>query len=92
MLFNPDSSKQAPKIVFSWKNRATNHGSILLSNMIRNWENVLKHVSLLLYVRLKFVEHLNEQIKKASKGIIVMRKLHPFLQHLSPLTIYKSFV
>ena len=92
MLFNPDSSKQVQKIVFSWKNRATSHGSILLSNMIRNWENVLKHVSLLLYVRLKFVEHLNEQIKEASKGIILMRKLHPFLQHLSPLTIYKSFV
>ena len=38
-----DSSKQAQEIVFSQKNRATNHESNSFNNMIINMENVLKH-------------------------------------------------
>ena len=63
MLFNPDSSKQAQEIVFSRKNKASNHGSIsLINNMIINRENVLKHLGLLLDVRPKCVD---AQINKA---------------------------
>lgn len=60
--------------------------------MIINWENVLKHLSLLLNVRLNFVEHINERSKKPNKGIIVIRKSHLSLQCVSLLTFYKSFV
>lgn len=60
--------------------------------MIINWENVLKHLSLLLNVKLNFEEHIYERIKKPSKGIIVIKKSHYFLQCVSLLTFYKSFV
>ena len=57
-----------------------------------NRENVLKHLGLLFDVRLDFVEHINAQIKKVNKGIIVIRKLHLSLPRVSLLAIYKSFV
>ena len=60
--------------------------------MIINWENVLKHLGLLLDVGLNFVEHINEQIKEANKGIILIRKFHLSLLHVPLSTFYKSFV
>ena len=92
ILFNSDSSKQAQKIVFSRNKRATNHGNILLNNMIINKGNVLKHLGFLLDARLNFVEHKNAQIKKANKSISVIRKLHLSLPRVSLLTNYEAFV
>ena len=60
--------------------------------MVINRENALKHLGLLLDVRLNFAGHITAQIKKANKGIIVTRKLQLSLPHVSLLTIYKSFV
>ena len=88
MLFNRNSSKQAKEIVFSRKNRATNYGNVSIINS----ENVLKHLGLSLDVRLNFVENTNAQIKKANKGISVIRKFHLSLPRISLLTIYKLFV
>ena len=82
-LFNAYYSKQDQEIVDSRKNRVTNHGSISLNNMIINRENVLKHLGLLLDVRLNFVEHINAQMKKANKGINIIRKLHLSLPRAS---------
>ena len=59
------SFKTSQEIVLSWKNRATNYGSISLNNLILNRKNVFKHLGLLLDVRLNFVEHINAQIKKS---------------------------
>ena len=92
MQFNPDSLKQARETVFSWMNGATNYGKISLNNIIINRENVLKHLRLLLDIRLNFVEHINVQIKTENKGISVIRKLHLSLPRVSLLTIYESFV
>ena len=78
MLFNPNSSKQAKEIVFSRKNRATNYGNVSIINS----ENVLKHLGLSLHVRLNFVENTNAQIKKANKGISVLRKFHLSINNL----------
>ena len=55
--------------------------------MILNWENILKHLGLLLDVRLNFVEHINLQIKKkkqkTNEGISVIRKFHLSSPHVS---------
>ena len=51
--------------------------------MIINRENVLKHLGLLLDVRLNFVEYINAQMKKANKGINIIRKLHLSLPRAS---------
>ena len=60
--------------------------------MIINRENVLKHLGLLLDIRLNFVEHINVQIKIGTKGISAKRIFHLSLLHVSLLAIYKSFV
>ena len=90
MLFNPNSSKQALEIQLSQKNKVTNHGRTSFNNTMTIWENLWKHLGLLLDVRLNFAEHINEEIKKANEGISVIRKLHLFLPCISLLTIYKS--
>ena len=74
MLFNTDSSKQAQEIVFSRKDRGTNHGNILFNNMLINRETAVKHLGVLLDVRVRHVEHKNVQLKKANKVISVIRK------------------
>ena len=73
MLFNLHLSKQSLEILFSRKSRTINQGSISLNNIIITRENVLKHLGLLLIVRLNFVEHINVQIKKRTKGTKAIR-------------------
>ena len=58
--------------------------------MIR--ENIQKHLGLLLDSKLNFFDHINEKIKKATKGVNVIRKMNLLLPRSSLLTIYKSFV
>ena len=59
--------------------------------MIR--ENIQKHLGLLLDSKLlNFFGHINEKIKKATKGVNLIRKMNLLLPRSSLLTIYKSFV
>ena len=58
--------------------------------MIR--ENIQKHLGLFLDSKLIFFDHINEKIKKATKGVNVIRKMNLLLPCSSRLTIYKSFV
>ena len=58
--------------------------------MIR--ENIQKHLGLFLNSKLSFFDHINEKIKKATKGVNVIRKMNLLLPRSSLLTIYKSFV
>ena len=76
MLFNPDTSKQAQEIVFSRKKAPSNHSDIYFSNMPLIRKNTQKHLGLYLDGKLNFSEHINEKIKKAVKGISVIKKLN----------------
>ena len=80
MIFNPDAPKQAQEIVFSSKANASNHA------------NIQRHLGLFLDSKLSFFDHMNEKIKKATKGFSVIRKINLLLPRSSLLTIYKSFV
>ena len=51
-----------------------------------------KHLGLILDTRLSFVNHLNEKISKANKGIGLIKKLYNNLPRKSLLSIYKSFI
>ena len=42
--------------------------------------------------KLSFLDHINEKIKRATKGVTVVRKMNLLLPRSSLLTIYKSFV
>ena len=75
MLLNTDILKQAQESVFSPKNGVTNHGTIYFNNMPIVKENVPKHLGLFLGVKLKFLEHINDRIKKVNKCINVIKNL-----------------
>ena len=92
MIFNPDASKQAQDIVFSRKVNASNHETVYLNNVPVIRENVQKYLGLFLNSKLSFFDHINEKIKKATKGVNVIRKMNLLLPRSSLLTIYKSFV
>ena len=97
MTFNPDVSKQAQELVFSRKGITTNHATVYFNNDPVIRENFQKHLGLLekqlfLYSKLNFSGHLNEKIKKTTKGINAIRKMNLSLPRSSLLIIYKSFV
>ena len=54
-------------------------------------ENIQKHLDLFLDSKLNFLDHINEKIKKATKGVSVISKINLLLPR-SLLAIYKSFV
>ena len=88
----PDASKQAQEIVFSCNANASNHETVYLNNVPVIRENIQKHLGLFLDSKLSFFDHINEKIKKATKGVNVIRKMNLLLPRSSLLTIYKSFV
>ena len=92
MIFNPDSSKQAQEIVFSCKANASNHATVYFNNVLVIRDNIQKHLGLPLDSKLSFFDHINEKIKKATKGVFVIRKMNLLLPRSSLLTMYKSFV
>ena len=92
MIFNPDASKQAQEIVFSCKANASNHATVYFNNVPVIKDNIQKHLGLFLDSKLSFFDHINEKIKKATKGVSLKRKMNLLLPRSSLLTIYKSFV
>ena len=54
-------------------------------------ENLQKRFGLLLHRKLNFLAHINENIKKANKGISIIKKLNPHLPLSSFITIFKTF-
>ena len=91
MIFNPDILKQAQEIVFSPKASASNHGIIYFKNVPVIRKNNEKHLGLFFDSKLNFFDHMNEKIKKATKGVNVIRKMNLLSSCSSLLTICKSF-
>ena len=82
-------------IIFSIYQRFTRdstHATVYFNNDPVIRENFQKHLGLFLDSILNFSGHINEKIKKATKGINVIRKMNLSLPRSSLLTIYKSFV
>ena len=66
--------------------------SYLLNNSLIEQDTTQKHLGLTLDHKLTFQYHVNEKIKKAMKGIDLLRKLQSILPWTSLLAIYKSFI
>ena len=92
MYFNPDFSKQAPKLIFSSKSSRVDHRSLTSNNSSVARTSCQKHLDLYLDEKINFSYHIKEKIPKACKGIDVIRKLHYVLPTHSLLTFYKSFI
>ena len=76
MIFNPDVPKQAQEVVFPRKGITTNHATVYFNNDPVIRENFQKHLGLFLDSKLNFSDHINEKIKKATKGINVIKKMN----------------
>ena len=72
MIFNPDVSKQPQNVVFSHKVVTTNHVTLYFNNDSVITENFQRHFGLFLDSKLNLPDHINEKIKKATKGINVI--------------------
>ena len=89
MSFNPDPGKQAKDVLFFKKKILGNHPSLFFNNSLIKQDTTQKHLGLTLDHKLPFHYHVNEKIKKAMKGIGLLRKLQVILTRTSLLTIYK---
>ena len=73
MIFKPDVPKQTQEVAFSRKAISTNQATVYFNNVPITRE---KHYGVFLDSKLNFFDHINEEIKKATKGINVIRKIN----------------
>ena len=97
MSFNPDPTKQAKEVIFSTTTTTTTkilgtHLSLFFNNLLTEQNTTQKHLGLTLDHKLTFQYRVNEKIKKAMKGIGLLRKLQSILPRTPLLTIYKSLI
>ena len=75
MVFNPDITKQAIEIIFSCKNKKTDHPELAFNGIPIAREPFTKHLGVYLDSRLNFVKHIKEQVLKAMKGVSLLNML-----------------
>ena len=92
MSFNPDVSKPPIEIVFSTKNIKPNHPPLFFNGIMVDSVDEHKHIGLTLDKKLTFHSHVKESIKKANKGIGIMRFMSKYVPRSTLETMYKSYV
>ena len=90
MSFNPDSTKQAPEVIFPRDRIKLGHPLIKFNNLPVQNASSQKHLGMILNEKLNF--HLKEKYLKFNKSIGVIKKLQNILPRQALLTIYKSCV
>ena len=76
MIFNPYALKQAQEIVLSCKVNTSNHQTVYFKNVAVIRENIQIHLGWFLDSKLSFFDHIDQKIKKATKGINVIRNMN----------------
>ena len=69
MLFNPDVTKQAHKIIFSLKKNNLSNPGLYSNNTKIQWQSVL---GLFLNEKFLFLEHIEVKLKKTTEGVNLM--------------------
>ena len=92
MSFNPDPTKQAEEIIFSYKRKSPDHPPIYFNNIEVKRVSDHKHLGLVLDSKLLFTKHINDKISIARKGIGVIKHLASYLPLKSRDQIYKMYV
>ena len=83
MAFNPEPNKQAVEVLFSQKRLHSNHPPLFFNRSMILKVDAHKHLGLILDSKLLFVNHINEKIKLAKKGIGVLKYLSQYLALIS---------
>ena len=92
MAFKPEPNKQAVEVLFSQKRLDSNHPPLFFNRSMVLKVDAHKHLGLILDTKLLFVNHINEKIKLAKKGIGVLKYLSQYLALKTLDQMYKMFV
>ena len=92
MSFNPDISKQANEVIFSFKRSVSSHPPLTFNNIPVVQTNSQEHLEMQLDKKLNFEEQLKKVESNVNKAIGIIRKLQNVLSRSALLTIYKSFI
>ena len=69
MLFNPDGTKQAQKVIFSEKIKKSCHHSLHFNNQSTERSAAHKHLKLTVDEKLSFTNCINDKINKNLKSV-----------------------
>ncbi len=92
MSFNPDITKPPIEILFSTKNVKPNHPPLFFNGIMVDSVDEHKHIGLTLDKKLTFHSHVKEAIKKANRGIGVMKFMSKYVPRSTLETMYKAYV
>ncbi len=92
MSFNPDPTKQAKEVIFSTKRQKQRHPPLIFNDHQIVSDNSHKHLGLILDEKLTFAEHVQEAIKKAKRGIGIIRFLSKYVPRNVLDQIYTLYV
>ena len=92
MSFNPEVTKQTQEVVFSCKSQKVTHPTAYFNNYPVKRDSSQKHLGIHLDEKLDFINHIQEKISKANKGVGIIEKLNNTPPKKVQLTLYKSFV
>ena len=87
MLFNPDPSKPAQKVLFLRKKKIQIHPTISLNNIQVEEASHHKHLGILLDEKLNFKQRIDTTILKIKKGVSIIKKVRHSLPRESFFTI-----
>ena len=92
MVFNPDITKQAVEVIFSVKKKKPFHPELNFNGIPVAREDYTKHLGLFLDSRLNFSKHITEAIRKATKGLSLMKYLSKYVSRKVLALCYKLYV
>ena len=92
MIFNPDISKQAVEVVFSKKQPPTIFPDLNFNGIPVKKVAETKHLGVVLDSKLKFKSHISSKIKKARRGIGIVKRISPFVSRKTLNDVYKMYI
>ena len=92
MVFNPDITKQAVEVIFSFKKEKPYHPELIFNGVPVSREEHTKHLGVYLDSKLNFSKHIREAVGKATKGLSIMKYLSRFVSRKVLDLTYKLYV
>ena len=91
-MFNPDITKQAVEVIFSVKKKKPNHPDLEFNGIPVAREDHTQHLGLHLDSRLNFSKHISEAVRKATKGLSLLKYLSKYMPRKILDLSYKLYV
>ena len=92
MVFNPDITKQAIEVIFSVKKKKPHHPELTFNDVPVAREDHTKHLGVHLDSKLNFSKHITEAVRKATKGLGLLKYLSKYVSRKVLDLSYKLYV